>query len=216
MNKLCDIEWRHIMAYLNRVLKTFCTTREAADILGVSLRTAQLWTESGLLKAWKTDGGHRRISRESIERLLVVPSHRGRTKACQSYKPAANTSLSILVVVDRDDLRRLYEVSLACWSMHPRVTVVQDGYEALILIGLQRPDMVVVDLQLLSSSALLKIRSIRTVPELVQTSIVVVTDFDLNDLEKRAGIPAGIPVLPKPISFEQLRGIAEQVAFSRA
>ncbi|WP_434089560.1 MerR family transcriptional regulator [Neopusillimonas aromaticivorans] len=37
------------------------STREAADRLGVSVRTVQLWVESGVLDAWKTPGGHRRI-----------------------------------------------------------------------------------------------------------------------------------------------------------
>ncbi|QDX80347.1 hypothetical protein B9N43_03145 [Denitratisoma sp. DHT3] len=46
-----------------------CSTREAADILGVSLRTVQLWVDSGILDAWKTAGGHRRVSRASIEAL---------------------------------------------------------------------------------------------------------------------------------------------------
>ncbi len=54
--------------------KTFCTTQEAAKLLSVSLRTAQLWVESGLLEAWKTEGGHRRISRQSIESLLEKAS----------------------------------------------------------------------------------------------------------------------------------------------
>ena len=44
----------------------YCTTREAAELLGVSLTTAQLWVESGLLEAWKTEGGHRRIHRTSV------------------------------------------------------------------------------------------------------------------------------------------------------
>ena len=48
----------------------YCTTREAAEMLGVSLTTAQLWVESGLLDAWKTEGGHRRIHRTSVQRLL--------------------------------------------------------------------------------------------------------------------------------------------------
>ena len=55
------------------IQKSFCTTREAAEILGISLRTAQLWVESGQLEAWKTEGGHRRIARVSIERLLANP-----------------------------------------------------------------------------------------------------------------------------------------------
>lgn len=45
------------------------TTREAAEALGVSLRTAQIWVERGLLKGWKTEGGHRRITAESVIRL---------------------------------------------------------------------------------------------------------------------------------------------------
>ena len=44
-----------------------CSTREAADRLGVSLRTVQLWSEAGLLRAWKTPGGHRRILTASVD-----------------------------------------------------------------------------------------------------------------------------------------------------
>lgn len=46
-----------------------CTTAEAARHLGVSIRTVQLWVDSGALEAWKTVGGHRRIPLESLERL---------------------------------------------------------------------------------------------------------------------------------------------------
>src|SRR5450830_1494157 len=48
----------------------FCTTRPAADRIGVSHRTVQMWVENGSLQAWKTAGGHRRITNESVERLL--------------------------------------------------------------------------------------------------------------------------------------------------
>lgn len=46
-----------------------CSTREAADMLGVSLRTIQLWVDGGVLDAWKTAGGHRRVSLDSVQRL---------------------------------------------------------------------------------------------------------------------------------------------------
>ena len=52
------------------VKKSFCTTREAATLLGVSVGTVQLWVENGLLQAWKTAGGHRRVMRNSINKLL--------------------------------------------------------------------------------------------------------------------------------------------------
>lgn len=51
------------------VADAFLTTREAAQVLGVSLRTVQLWVDGGTLDAWKTVGGHRRVTKESVERL---------------------------------------------------------------------------------------------------------------------------------------------------
>lgn len=56
-----------------------CTTTEAARSLGVSVRTIQLWVDSGALQAWKTVGGHRRIPIKSLERLRksVVPGLEG-------------------------------------------------------------------------------------------------------------------------------------------
>lgn len=46
-----------------------CSPGEAAKILGVSPKTVQLWMDSGILSGWKTVGGHRRVTVESVERL---------------------------------------------------------------------------------------------------------------------------------------------------
>ena len=45
------------------------TTREAAELLGVAVSTAQIWMESGALPAWKTPGGHRRVRLSAVRRL---------------------------------------------------------------------------------------------------------------------------------------------------
>lgn len=46
------------------------TTAQAAKILGVSTRTAQLWIESGSLASWKTPGGHRRVRSADVYALV--------------------------------------------------------------------------------------------------------------------------------------------------
>ncbi|MFA7239269.1 MAG: helix-turn-helix domain-containing protein [Sulfuricellaceae bacterium] len=46
-----------------------CSPGEAAKILGVSPKTVQLWVDAGVLAAWKTVGGHRRVTLESVEKL---------------------------------------------------------------------------------------------------------------------------------------------------
>ncbi|MGI9132447.1 MAG: helix-turn-helix domain-containing protein, partial [Rhodoferax sp.] len=98
------------MTSRQKVPKTFCTSAEAARILGVALRTVQLWSEAGLLEVWKTRGGHRRISRKSVEGLLLNPNGpqlRGPTHWVERRaKPAPlPTPFSVLVVEDNDSLR---------------------------------------------------------------------------------------------------------------
>lgn len=67
------------------------STREAAAILGVCVRTVQLWVESGRLQAWKTPGGHRRISRKSVEKEL-------RSRVSKRAEPVAD--FDVLIVED--------------------------------------------------------------------------------------------------------------------
>ncbi|MBP2562068.1 excisionase family DNA binding protein [Neorhizobium galegae] len=56
-------------------MKDVLTTAKAAELLGVSTRTAQLWVENGQLPSWKTPGGHRRIPRQAVLDLIENPVH---------------------------------------------------------------------------------------------------------------------------------------------
>ena len=58
----------------------FLTTRQAASLLGVALRTVQLWVEAGKLSAWKTRGGHRRIFATLKELIMQRMSARLSTR----------------------------------------------------------------------------------------------------------------------------------------
>lgn len=196
------------------VVKSFCTTREAAEMLGVSLRTAQLWSESGLLEAWKTSGGHRRISRQSVERLLQGNGDDLQIRA----KPGDRSSVdgdrrfSVLVVEDDLALRRLYGLKLSQWPMKPDVLTAGDGYEALVMLGLRRPDLLIADLQMPGLDGFRMLRTIQGAPELAGMAIVVVSGLDRDEIQQRGDIPAGIPVLPKPVPFDRLADIATQLA----
>jgi excisionase family DNA binding protein len=186
--------------------KTFCTTREAAEILSVSLRTAQLWTESGLLEAWKTEGGHRRISRQSIERLLADPTVRELPKAEESPPQV----LKVLVVEDDPALRRLYEVNIRRWPMPLVFSSADDGYEALIRIGHDKPDLLIADLQMPGMDGFRMLYTLCSMSELSGMQIVVVSGLDPAVISAHGGVPEGIPVFPKPIPFAHLLDIAKQ------
>ncbi|WP_375158001.1 excisionase family DNA-binding protein [Bradyrhizobium sp. RDT46] len=54
--------------------KDILTTAEAAKILGVSIRTAQLLIEGGTIPSWKTPGGHRRVYRRDVLAQITGPA----------------------------------------------------------------------------------------------------------------------------------------------
>ena len=52
-------------------MRGFYTTHEAAHLLGVSLPTVVNWITARRLKAHRTPGGHRRISREDLAAFML-------------------------------------------------------------------------------------------------------------------------------------------------
>ncbi|KQQ33059.1 excisionase [Duganella sp. Leaf126] len=55
--------------------QTILTSKGVADLLGISISTAQLWMENGNLPSWKTPGGHRRVHLSSVQRLQQRLAH---------------------------------------------------------------------------------------------------------------------------------------------
>jgi excisionase family DNA binding protein len=194
-----------------KVTKNFCTTAEAADRLGVSIRTVQLWAESGLLQAWKTDGGHRRITLESLERLLAIPKSPALEESRVQSGSAANR-LRVLVVEDEPSLLGLYQLYLKRWPMLPEVRVAQDGFEALLKIGEVKPHLLITDLYMPHMNGFEMLTKLRKLPELADMEIIAVTGVDAADI---ADLPANILRLPKPIPFEELERIATKLALTR-
>jgi excisionase family DNA binding protein len=192
----------------------FCTTREAAEMLGVSLKTAQLWSESGLLEAWRTEGGHRRIYRDSVQRLLVE-SAGAKTPIAEEAEPASARTLSILVAEDDDNLRRLYSMQLRTWSMAPKVMVVPTGFEALLEIGRHAPDLLITDLRMPEMDGFRMLRILRNVEELNQMRIVVVSGLDREEIAANGGVPEDVVVFPKPIPFVALEQLAVSIAANK-
>ena len=190
------------------VEQSFCTTRQAALLLGVSVGTVQLWVESGLLQAWKTAGGHRRVIRDSVERLL----RKAAPDAAAPDSPPEIPRLSVLVVEDDVHILRLYQANLASWPMHPEVKFIDNAIAALMEIGRSRPDLLITDLNMPGMDGFRMLRVLRQTPEMTLCKIVAVTGLDAAEIEQRGGVPAGVEVLPKPIPFHRLLDIATALA----
>lgn len=176
-----------------------CTTREAARRLGVSLRTVQLWTESGVLDAWKTPGGHRRVLLTAVERILL--------QRVPSAARASRRELDVLVVEDEPTLLDLYRFNFAEFAVPVTLRTASNGYEGLIRIGERRPDVLVTDLMMPGIDGFRMLRTLTARPELSDMRVIVVTGLQSRDVEDRGGLPLDVTVLGKPIPFDRLEQI---------
>lgn len=172
-----------------------CTTREAAALLGISVRTAQMWVESGRLQAWKTPGGHRRIFRNCIDRMLLARLRQSSDERRQ---------FEILIVEDDAVQRRLFEGALQKLAAQIQVRLANNGYEALLKIGERQPDVLVTDLMMPGLDGFAVLETLRANPIYRPMQIIVVTGMGSEKIEARGGLPAGVSLFHKPVALAQL------------
>jgi excisionase family DNA binding protein len=170
------------------------TTREAADLLGVSLRTIQQWVEQGALQAYRTVGGHRRVVRASVDRLLS-----------QRRTEVQGRTFRVFIAEDDPDLVKLYQMVITSWKLPLEINIASDGFRALIEIGTLKPDFLILDLNIPGMDGFALIRTLRNMPDLENTDIVTVSGMTPEDIEAKGGLPESVLLLPKPIPFDQLR-----------
>ena len=189
-----------------------CSTKEAASLLGVSHRTVQLWVEGGVLQAWKTAGGHRRILLSSVHRLVAQrnQSVRHGAPAAASMEAPAPSRPRIVMADDDATLLRLYELEISGWGLDAELIKARDGFDALIRIGEAKPDLLISDLNMPGMDGFRMVRTLRADPRYGKMAIIVISGLDRATIASM-GLPSDIPVFSKPVRFPELRAKVEQI-----
>lgn len=196
--------------YDNLSETTFCSTREAAKLLNVSLKTAQAWVETGVLHAWKTPGGHRRITRESVNALLA------KRAPPIDRSPAVTNSLVMVVVDDDPAMRRLYELNIGYWQLPLQLVTASNGIEGLLRIGELAPRVLVTDLKMPDMDGFKMLRALRAMPYYKTLHIFVVSGLSTAEIKDRGGLPDDVEFLAKPLDFKHLQRNVETVIHTLA
>jgi two-component system, cell cycle response regulator DivK len=111
-------------------------------------------------------------------------------------------SKRILVVEDQLDTRRIIRDMLAPTDYE--VTEAENGEEALAAIAKQRPDLILMDVQLPIMDGYTATRRIKADPALQSIRIIAVTSYALDGEEKTARAAGCDDYVPKPFSPRQL------------
>jgi excisionase family DNA binding protein len=182
----------------------YISTREAAELLGISLRTAQLWVENGALLAWKTSGGHRRILLHSVQKILDE-----RERSAIDLVRAPDARLKVAIVEDDPDVVTLLQMMLTGLDFPCDVQTRSDGFKGLILLGTFRPDVLIADLNMPDMDGFRMLRSIQG-SEFAPRKIIVTTALSTSEITERGGVPAEALVLQKPYPLSLLENALRQ------
>ncbi|MFC6669338.1 response regulator [Marinobacterium aestuariivivens] len=186
-----------------------CTSRKAAELLGVSARTVQLWADAGVIASWKTPGGHRRFSLTDVHKLAqelrsgagpVLPG-----PGASDGDKASPPPLKVLVVEDESTLLRLYELTLKSWHLPLDLHLADNGYTGLLTVGQVEPQLLLLDLNLPNIDGFQMISALKQSGLLDRMELMVISALEENEV--LAGMPVGVEcrVLPKPVPFELIR-----------
>jgi len=172
-----------------------CTTSEAANALGICVRTTQLWVESGRLRAWKTPGGHRRILWESVNEQFQQ-----REEECGS----SLEGFDVLIVEDDRIQRIILQSRIQAIGPEINVRTVYNGVEGLIKVGERQPQVLITDLLMPGLDGFHMLKSLTSSPVIRPIQIIASTGLTDTEIKAHGGLPERVVVFHKPIQIPLL------------
>ncbi|WP_382197984.1 response regulator [Hydrogenophaga defluvii] len=206
----------------------YYTTIEVAKMLGMAVRSVQLMVDRGDLQAWKTPGGHRRISRESLERWLQGSRSGVRAEAAgrQEGEVGAGRESSrrlrmgqrpprLLLIEDSTHFQNLVALLLKQKFPGLEVHVASDGITGLASFGQLQPDLLVVDIMLPGIDGANLITGLRSHALFGQCKLIVLTALDEAQRAPYAFALDQVPVVHKPRLVNDLPPLIESLLGAR-
>jgi excisionase family DNA binding protein len=186
------------------------TTREAGETLGVALRTVQLWVEAGVLPAWRTAGGHRRIARSAVDKL-VAERQSDLAPLSGTSAQGSDGALKMLLVEDDPHLLRLFSGVVSGWGFPVVLTTATNGFEGLVRIGETRPDIVVTDLVMPGMDGFEMLRALNKPGSgFTSLKLLVISALSADEITERGGLPVGVTCFQKPVNYTKLETLVHK------
>lgn len=175
--------------------KTY-TTHDIGRFCDVYPSSVANWIHSGKIKSYQTPGGHHRVSRKDLLNFLTelkipIPAElQGRAR--------------VLIVDDDEEMARVIARAFSRRGDEFEAEVCGNGIEALIRIGQEPPDLVILDIVLPKMDGIQVCRVLKAKPETRDIKIVAITGRKLPFSEKRLEEVRVEALFRKPLDLVEL------------
>ena len=175
------------------------STIQVARMLGVAVSSVAKWIDSGKLVAGRTPGGHRRIEKDNLVRFL-------RQQKLRIPDELDHARPKVLVVDDDKAVANWLADEVRERFPDCEVLLAFDGYRAGEMIGLSKPEVIILDLHIPGLDGFEICRSVKSNPVLKSARVIAVTG-DASEATSRRVLKLGADAcLEKPINLDLLSG----------
>lgn len=153
----------------------FFTIPQAAKLFGVDRRTLYRWATSGKIKSMVTPGGHHRIPKKEVERLL------------EQFKSSTNdaTKTKTILIVD-DEVLFCTVLGKQLSREKFNVSMAHNGFEAGLKAKTIKPDLLILDINMEGLDGFDVCKQIRSDDSLKDMKIIIYSGYDSIENRKKA------------------------------
>jgi len=173
------------------------TTHDISRLLQVDPSTVSKWIDRGILLAFRTPGGHRRVRSSDLRTFLI---------AHQMPVPEELGSQVVRLLVIDDEKAVLDAMKRAFKPLATQVEIVTttSGVEALLLVAEQKPHGMVIDLNMPDIDGFEVCRRIRARKQLESVRLITMTARHNQEMVEASLRAGAVACLPKPVDPQQV------------
>jgi excisionase family DNA binding protein len=181
---------------IDKASDEFLTSSQAAKRLGLSMATIQKLVDNNVLQAWKTFGGHRRISLASIQQ------YQSANNFLDLPRQGTDRRAKVMLVIESSDLTGKIKKDIDQWDLPLQAVFQESLTEALLELLNVKHDLLIIQMTGLKKQQekileiLQKFMSSR---HAVAHTLVMTQEIDLL-LVDTSGAPVSIQVVNKDLS----------------
>jgi excisionase family DNA binding protein len=179
-------------------VKDTYSTHDVAKICCVTPTTVIRWIEDGLIPAFKTVGGHRRVRREDLEKVC-------RDRNIPFNVPTGTEVGRILVVDDEPVVLELVRDVLKELSHKFEVEVAKDAFDAGRLVVSFRPQLIFLDLMMPGVDGFEVCARLKKDPATTNTEVIAITGYYTENNMERILNAGASACLKKPLDVLEVR-----------
>lgn len=180
-------------------VKDTYSTHDVAKICCVTPTTVIRWIEDGLIPAFKTVGGHRRVRREDLERVC-------KERGIPFNVPTGTEVGRILVVDDEPVVLELVSDVVRDLSRAFEVEVARDAFDAGRFVATFRPQLIFLDLMMPGVDGFEVCNRLKKDKATKDTEVIAITGYYTEANTKRILNAGAVACLRKPLDITEVRG----------